>query len=123
MKGSCYISRFGGAASLHNTQGQIDTVQQELAVQKDTIRTVKTELKNEQAQIRRSSAEVKRLNEDLLTLETYSRTHNLIIDGLKEVQDEDIQIVLGDFIKQNLKIEQQINIDKCHRIGMTTKGR
>ena len=109
--------------SLHNTQGQVDTVQQELAVQKDTIRIVNTELKNEQAQNRRLTAEVKRLNEDLLNLETYSRKHNLIIDGLKEVQDEYIEIVVGDFIKQNLKIEQQIDIDKCHRIGMTTKGR
>ena len=66
---------------------------------------MKTKLKNEQAQIRRLTAEVKRLNEDLLNLETYSRKHNLIIDGLKEVQDEDIQIVVGDFIKQNLKID------------------
>ena len=85
--------------SLHSTQGQVDTVQQELAVQKDTIRIVKTELKNEQAQNMRLTAEVKRLNEDLLNLETYSRKHNLIIDGLKEVQDEDIQIVVGNFIK------------------------
>ena len=92
--------------SLHKTQGQVDTVQQELAVQKDTICIVNTELKNEQAQNSRLTREVKRLNEDLLNLETYSRKHNLIIDGLKDVQDEDIQIVVGNFIKHNLKIEQ-----------------
>ena len=52
----------------------------------------------------RLRAEVKRLQEDLLDLETHSRKYKLFIDGSKENQDEDMRKVVVTFFNGDLTL-------------------
>ena len=58
------------------------------------------------------------LKDKLTKLELYSRRDNLILNGVKQVDDEDCFAVATDAIKNDLAIADAENIkfDRCHRL-------
>lgn len=65
----------------------------------------------------------KELEEQLLDLQTRSMRENLIFSGIEEKPHENVENVLHEFIRDKLKIQEVISIDRCHRIGVRRQGK
>ena len=57
-----------------------------------------------------------------IDLEARSRRKNLIFRGIAESKGESCSIVILDFLKNNLLIEDEICIDRAHRLGKYPTG-
>ena len=62
------------------------------------------------------------LEEKTNDLEFRSLRENLLFHGIEEVHNEDCEHLMKQFIKDKLSIEQEIKIDRAHRLGKP-KGR
>jgi chromosome segregation ATPase len=60
--------------------------------------------------------ENERLREDLLKLQTHSMKYNLIFEDLNETEGENTERVIREFIKTELKIEDEISSQNVHRL-------
>ena len=57
--------------------------------------------------------------QDLLKLQTHSMKYNLIFEGLNETEGENTETVIKEFIKTELKIENEISFQNVHRLRKT----
>ena len=92
----------------------------ELEKTQDLIGLLENELKA-------TECENKRLKEQILMQESYSRRNNLIFDGITEQQQENTLLVLKHFLTSTLRFSTQecnsLLIASCHRIGRFQKGK
>ena len=88
------------------------------------------EINNIKEKIKHLETSIKGIKDDLLDpndvsaklieLENISRRNNLRIDGIEETPNEtweDCEIKIQELIKNKLKINEHIEIDRCHRLS------
>jgi len=62
--------------------------------------------------------QIDQFDERLDNLETYSRKNCIIIHGIKEEKNENVENVICDFLKSHLEVElESRDVDNCHRLG------
>lgn len=89
--------------------------------------TLKTEIDNQLQPLR---DDIKRLNEDLKEsklqvddLEQYGRRHSLRVSGIPEMDRENTDFLICEFLQQELEIEiDPSEIDRSHRLGKKSKN-
>ena len=95
--------------SIEFTQGEVKDI-------KENINQVQTNLQH----IEDDMLDPDYVMEKLIELEDRSRRNNLQIDGISKVSHETWEMCedsIKDLIKTNLEINDEIEIDRCHRMG------
>jgi chromosome segregation ATPase len=118
---------------LTSLEGGLSDIKHDIQSMKNKIHEVDKTLQNEEQHhndIERRMGEVdedrvyllrenERLREDLLKLQTHSMKYNLIFEGLSETESENTETVIKEFIKTELKIEDEISFQNVHRLRKT----
>ena len=98
--------------SLEFTQDQLEG---EINSIKENIKHLETSIKG----IEDDLLDPNDVSSKLIELEDRSRRNNLRIDGIEEIPNEtweDCEIKIQELIKNKLKINEHIEIDRCHRL-------
>ena len=104
---------------------ELHTIKTDKAVEtvKDELKVEITELENKvtvlEAKTKAQDKTIKVLENEVLALQTYSRKDNLLIDGIGESPNEDVQAKLLCFFRDKLGIPNanEIQFVRCHRLG------
>ena len=67
--------------------------------------------------------EFKHLNERHLDLQMRSMRDNLIFEGIKEMQDENTEAALREFMKTEMNITDEPQFHRVHRMGKKIQGK
>ncbi len=115
---------------IDSTTQKLDTVDRRLTDTRQELQLAQTSLANvtvENAILRQTVTNLalttRRLNEQVISQENYSRKDNLLIHGLAESQNEDtLEIVTKILEKAGLENPRSLLIAACHRLGKFRKG-
>ncbi len=92
--------------------------------QSDIITEQSTEIKSLKSRVSLYEARIERLergqqmqNEEILELGSRSMRDNLVFSNIPEAQNEDCRSIIKEFIKDTMQVEDDIQIDRAHRMG------
>ena len=71
----------------------------------------------------RLERKVDQQHEELLDLKSRSMRDNLVLHGLKEEKGENLKETFQNVLKEGLKIDKAVPIDRIHRLGKLVQGR
>ena len=120
-------------ASIKDTNDRLDKISQDVSDLKQSLEFTQDKVKNEidsiNTKVKNLEKNVKVIEEDLLypedvsskliELEDRSRRNNLRIDGIEEVPNEtweECEESVQEIIREKLGINENIEIDRCHRM-------
>lgn len=120
-------------ASIKDTNDRLDKISQDVSDLKQSLEFTQDEVKNEidsiNTKVKNLEKNVKVIEEDLLDpedvssklieLEDRSRRNHLRIDGIEEVPNEtweECEESVQEMIREKLGINENIEIDRCHRM-------
>ena len=120
--------------NLQNTNDRLDKISKEMNELTKSLEFTQDQLEGEinsiKENIKHLETSIKGIEDDLLDpndvssklieLEDRSRRNNLRIDGIEEIPNEtweDCEIKIQELIKNKLKINEHIEIDRCHRLS------
>ena len=113
-----------------STQDELHAVQEDNTKLRQDLNTVRNELEDCKKQIRsivgvtmKQSREIKECNDYISNTKNYRTRNNLIIRGVKEVNDENLLQTANDFFKFKLKIDQAVGIQEVSRMNNTGRDR
>jgi len=104
----------------------IDGINKNVEKTTQEVKNIKRENKKVtslQEDINRLTEENAKLNDKLIDLRCRSMKYNLLFTGIKENEDEDCEIKLKDFIKDEMNLIDDIQFVNVHRIGKKSKQR
>ena len=115
---------------LTTTNERLDKIPKEAAGLTESIEFTQGEVKDIKEDISQVQTNLRHIEDDMLDpdyvmeklieLEDRSRRNNLRIDGISEVSHETwemCEVSVKDLIKTKLEINDEIEIDRCHRMG------
>ena len=115
---------------LTTTNESLDKISKEVADLTESIEFTQGEVKDIKEDISQVQTNLRHIEDDMLDpnyvmetlieLEDRSRRNNLRIDGISEVSHETWEMCedsVKDLIKTKLEINDEIEIDRCHRMG------
>ena len=110
--------------SLQFSQGQMEDMSNQQREQGKLIDNIKSELAEERTVTCKLQRRVQKLEDKLVTAETYSRKLNLIFGGLPEKDAEDPHALIHQLINDKMALSLDMyEIYKCHRLGKVAKER
>ena len=77
----------------------------------------KVEEITQNCQIEKLNSDVNQLQKDMVNLEAYGRRDNLILENVRESQNEDCRSVVSVIIRENLQIGKEVLFTRVHRLG------
>jgi len=96
----------------------------QLTSQKKEIDALKAEQTLTESRVACLESQVHYLQDQISDIKEYSCSNNLILEGITELEDEDVTTVVRDFMRNDLKLNDEadeILLDICHRMGSVRK--
>ena len=109
---------------MHTLSEDLKDMKASLDEYKKEVTTLKAEINQARKCNQSLAAENIEIKEEKLKLETYLRRQNLVIEGVNESENEDVQNKVTNLLADKCKIVlRAIEIDKIHRYGKSVAGR
>ena len=118
------------------TNERLDKISKDVVDITESIEFTQDEVKNIKEDISQVQSDIRQIEDDMLDpdyvmeklieLEDRSRRNNLRIDGISEAPNETWDMCedkVKDLIKSKLEINEDIEIDRCHRMGKVKDNR
>ncbi len=110
--------------TLNSFTTDIEEVHENNVQLKKELDDQKKQLKSMASVVQRLDVERQRVQDEMRKAEDYSRCDCLIFEGITEEANENCTDKILGFIKDRLKIEGEIKLQRCHRLGTSKdKGR